>query len=210
MAKFGKIVRILIVSDFLLHSGWGLLTPIFAIFIVQRIEGGSLAAVGLIVAAYWFVKSATQPFIAHFLDIKKGEKDDFKVLAYGTFMINLVPLGYLFVGHIWQVILLEILRGICMACIVPSWYGIFARHVEKGWEAFSWSIDSTGIGLAAAFAAAFGGIIASFLGFKIVFVLIAFFGFASAFLLLTVRKSLFPLKKSDFKIPLSEKPENQF
>jgi MFS family permease len=210
MAKFGKIIRILILSDFLLHSGWGLLTPIFAIFIVQQVEGGSLAAVGLIVATYWFVKSATQPFIAHFLDVKKGEKDDFKLLVYGMFMVNLVPIGYIFVGHLWQVVFLEIFRGICMACIVPSWYGIFARHIEKGWEAFSWSIDSTGIGLAAAFAAAFGGIIATLLGFKMVFILIAIFGFASALLLITVRKRLFPREKFSFSFPLSEKPENQF
>lgn len=210
MNKFGRVARILIISDFLLHSGWGLITPIFAVFITQQVEGGSLAAVGLIAAAYWFVKASCQPFVAHFLDVKKGEKDDFKLLIYGMFLLNLVPLGYIFAGHLWQVLLLEIFRGACMACVVPSWYGIFARHVQKGWEAFSWSIDSTGIGLAAAFAAAFGGIIASLLGFKMVFVLIAIFGLASSFILLTARDSLFPRKSSDFKIPLSEKPESQF
>jgi MFS family permease len=210
MIGFNKVIKILIVSDFLLHSGWGLIGPIFAIFITQQIEGGGLAAVGFIAATYWFAKSAAQPFIAHFLDVKKGEKDDFKFLIYGLFLANLVPLGYFFSSQLWHVFLLEIIRGLCMACVVPSWYGIFTRHINKGWEAFSWSIESTGIGLAAAFAAAFGGILATFLGFKAVFVLIVIFGLASSFLLLLIRNQLFPKEHFELKVPLAEKPENQF
>jgi predicted MFS family arabinose efflux permease len=210
MPGLNKVIKTLILSDFLLQSGWGLIGPIFAIFITQQVQGGSLVAVGLIAATYWFVKSMAQPFIAHFLDVKKGEKDDFRFLILGLFLANLVPLGYVFASQLWHVFLLEVLRGICMACVVPSWAGIFTRHIDKGWEAFSWSIESTGVGLAAAFAAAFGGIMANFLGFKVVFVLVAFFGLSSSFLLLLIRNKLFPKDHFEPKVLLSEKPERQF
>ncbi|MDP3995910.1 MAG: MFS transporter [bacterium] len=210
MPGLNKVIKTLIFSDFLLQSGWGLIGPIFAIFITQQIENGSLIAVGFIAAAYWFTKSAAQPFIAHFLDVKKGEGDDFRLLIIGLFLANLVPLGYAFASCLWHIFLLEIIRGICMACVIPSWYGIFTRHIDKGWEAFSWSIESTGVGLAAAFAAAFGGIMANFLGFKVVFVLISFFGLMSCFLLLSVRNQLFTKKDFEPKIPPVEMPKKQF
>ncbi len=210
MPGLNKIIKTLILSDFLLQSGWGLIGPIFAIFITQQIQGGNLAVVGLIAATYWFAKSAVQPFIAHFLDVKKGEKDDFKFLVFGLFLANLVPLGYIFVSQLWHIFFLEIIRGLCMACVVPSWAGIFTRHINKGWEAFSWSIESTGVGLAAAFAAAFGGILATFLGFKVVFVLVSFFGLMSSFLLLLIRNQLFARDHFEPKVPPSEKPEKQF
>jgi predicted MFS family arabinose efflux permease len=210
MTGLNKVIRTLILSDFLLHSGWGLIGPIFAIFITQQIEGGGVAAVGFIAATYWFVKSVTQPFIAHFADVKKGEIDDFKLLIYGLLFANLVPLGYLFATQLWHIFLLEIIRGLCMACVVPGWAGIFIRHIDRGWEAFSWSIDSAGIGFAAAFAAAFGGITAAFLGFKVLFVLISAFGLSATFILFLVRDQICARGRFAPKFPPSEKPETQF
>jgi len=206
MIGLNKVIRGLILSDFLLQSGWGLIGPIFAIFITQQIQGGSLVSVGFIAATYWFIKSIAQPFIAHFLDVKKGEGDDFKFLIYGLFLANLVPLGYIFVTQLWHVFLLEIIRGLCMACVIPSWAGIFTRHIDKGWEAFSWSIESTGIGFAAAFSAAFGGILVTFLGFKAVFILVSFFGLGSCLLLLLIRNQIFPKDHFAPRVPPLKKP----
>jgi predicted MFS family arabinose efflux permease len=210
MIGLNKVIKTLIISDFLMHSGWGLIVPIFAIFITEQIEGGTIVAVGFIAATYWFVKSIVQPFIAHFVDLKKGEQDDFKFLIYGFLFANLVPLGYIFASQLWHIFLLEIIRGVCMACVVPGWAGIFIKNIDKGWESFSWSIDSTGIGLAAAFAAAFGGMIAAFLGFKVLFILISIFGLSSTFVLFSIRNQLLTKKPLEPKLPPAEKPEPQF
>ena len=201
-----RVIKTLILSDFILQAGWGLIGPIFAIFITRNIQGGSLAMVGFIAATYWIVKSILQPFIAYFFDLKKGEKDDFKFLIVGMYVANLIPLGYLFVSELWQVFLLEFVRGLAMACVVPSWAGIFTRHISKGWEAFSWSIESTGIGLAFGFAAAFGGVMAAALGFKTVFVLVSIFGLIASTVLLLIRNQIFPKDHFTPKVPPSEKP----
>jgi len=186
-----KIIKNLILSDFLLQSAWGLIGPIFAIFLTRQIKGGSLAMVGFVVATYWFTKSIFQPFIAHYLDLKKGEKDDFYFLIGGMYLANLIPLGYFFSTRIEQIFFLEAIRGLAMACVVPTWSGIFTRHIDVGWEAFSWSVESTGIGFAAGFSAALGGIIASILGFKTIFVLVTFFGLLASSILFSIRHQLF-------------------
>ena len=201
-----KVIRTLILSDFLLQSGWGLIGPIFAIFITQQIRGGSLAAIGFIAATFWFTKSAVQPFIAHFLDMKEGEKDDLDFLIRGMYVANLIPLGYFFSIQLWHIFLLEFIRGLAMACVVPTWSAIFTRHIDKGWEAFSWSIESTGVGFAAGFAAVFGGILANILGFKVVFVLVSFFGLISSTVLLLIRRQIFSKGHFIPKMPPREKP----
>ena len=201
-----RVIKTLIASDFLLQSGWGLIGPIFAVFIIRNIEGGNLAMVGFAAATYWIVKSIVQPFIAYFFDLKKGEKDDFKFLIIGMYVANLIPLGYLFASQIWHIFLLESIRGLAMACVVPSWAGIFTRHINKGWEAFSWSIESTSVGFAFGFAAAFGGIMATILGFKTVFVLVSLFGLIASSVLLLIHNQIFPKDHFIPKVPPSEKP----
>jgi MFS family permease len=206
MLKINKVILTLITSDFLLQSGWGMIGPIFAIFITKQISGGSLAVIGLIAATYWFTKSVIQPFIADFFDKNVGEKDDLRFLIGGMYVANLIPLGYAFSSQLWQIFLLEFIRGIAMACVVPTWSAIFTRHIDRGKEAFSWSLESTGIGFAAAFAGAIGGLLASTFGFKIVFVLVSIFGLISSTVLLSIRKKVFTKDHFERNIPVTEKP----
>lgn len=206
MIGLNKVIRTLITSDFLLQSGWGLIGPIFAIFLTKQIQGGSVEMVGFIAATYWLIKSIVQPFIAHFLDVKRGERDDLLFLVSGMYVANLIPLGYVFSTQPWHIFTLEFIRGLSMACVVPSWSAIFTRHIDQGWEAFSWSIESTAIGFAAAFAAAFGGVLATVLGFRTVFVLVSIFGLISSSVLLLIRKQIFPRDRFAPRVPPSEKP----
>jgi len=206
MFNLSRVIKILIASDFLLQSGWGLSGPIFAIFLTKQIQGGDIKMVGFIAAAYWITKSIVQPFIATYLDKNHGEKDDFQFLVAGMFIANLAPLGYIFSTQPWHIFTLEIMRALAMACVIPTWSGIFTRHINKGREAFSWSLESTGIGFAAGLAGAFGGLIASALGFKAVFVLVSMFGLLSSAALLLIRKNIFLKDHFIPRVPPSEKP----
>ena len=202
-----KVIRILIASNFFLQSGWGLIAPIFAIFIVQDIKRGSLEMVGLIAAVYWITKSIIQPFIARYFDIKKGEKDDFFFLIIGMYTASLIPLGYLFSSHVSHIFILEFIRGIAMAFVVPTWAAIFTRHVNKGWEAFSWSVDSTMIGFAFGFAAAFGGILATAFGFEILFIFVSVMGLISSSTLFLIKPYLLEGDGFNPRFFPSKKPE---
>ncbi len=206
MIGINKVIRILITSDFLLQSGWGLIGPIFAVFLTKQIQGGDLKMVGFVAATYWLTKSIIQPFIAIYLDKNHGEKDDFNFLVVGMYIANLIPLGYVFSSQPWHIFTLEFIRGLAMACVVPTWAAIFTRHIDKGREAFSWSLESTGIGFAAAFAGALGGILATIFGFKVVFVLLSMFGLMSSSVLLLIRNQIFPKDHFTPRLPPSEKP----
>lgn len=204
--SINRVIKTLIVSDFLLQSGWGLIGPIFAIFLTKQIQGGDLKMVGFVAATYWLTKSIIQPFIAHYLDKNHGEKDDFNFLVAGMYIANLIPLGYVLSTQPWHIFAIESVRGLAMACVVPAWAAIFTRHIDRGREAFSWSLESTGIGFAAAFAGALGGILATALGFKIVFVLLSLFGLLSSSTLLLIHNQVFSKNHFAPRVPPSEKP----
>ena len=206
MININKVIKILIASDFLLQSGWGMIGPIFAIFLTKQIQGGDLKMVGFVAAAYWLTKSIIQPFIASWLDKNHGEKDDFIFLVVGMYIANLIPLGYIFATQPWHIFGLEFIRALAMACVIPTWAAIFTRHIDKGREAFSWSMESTGIGFAAGFAGASGAWLAAVFGFEIVFLLVALFGILSSSLLLIVRHSIFVKDGFAPRVPPSEKP----
>lgn len=204
--KINKVIKVLIGSDFLLQSGWGLIGPIFAIFLIGQIRGGNLAVIGYATAVYWVTKSIIQPFIAHFLDKNHGEKDDFVFLVVGMYVANLIPLGYIFSFLPWHIYVLEFIRALAMACVVPTWYAIFTRHIDKGREAFSWSMESTGIGFAAGISGAVGAWLANLFGFKIVFVLVTLFGLLSSSALLFIRNLIFVKDGFVPRFPPTEKP----
>ncbi len=173
MIKPNRLIVKIIIANFFIQAGWGLIAPIFAIFVTAQIKGGSLELVGIAVGVHWIVKSVIQPFLAYRMDVVKGEHDDMKFLLKGTAIATIVPLMYLFASEIWHVILLEAIRGVGLAMVIPTLSGILTRHVDKNWEVYTWSLQSTGVGLAAGFSAIFGGIVAALLGFKAVFVAVA-------------------------------------
>ncbi len=189
MHKPNQLIIKLIASNFFLHAGWGFIGPVFAIFITDQVVGGSIQGVGAAVAIYWVVKSTIQPFLAQKMDRVSGEEDDLSYLIKGMIITTIVPFFYLFSTAIWHIFLLEAIRGVGMALVVPSWTGMFTRHIDKNWEAYTWSLQSTALGYAAAFAAAFGGMIAAFMGFKAIFLLVFLFGAASTATLFFIKRN---------------------
>lgn len=190
--KINRLIKTLILSDFLIISGWELLGPIFAIFLLKNIEGGNVKVAGFAAAVYWISKSLIQPFIGKYLDKNHGEKDDFWFMFFGLMIAAFVPLGFIFARYPWHIYGLQLFHALGMACTVPSWSAIFTRHIDKGQEAFEWSMYSTSIGFGAGIAGAVGGFLASVFGFEIIFIGASLLTFFSAFCLLVIRNQVTP------------------
>src|SRR5580698_2477433 len=84
--KVGRLVKFFVISDFFLLAGWGFIDPIFAVFIVERIAGGTLITVGIAAAIYWILKSIIQVPVSNYLDRTPGERDDFMTLVGGLLL----------------------------------------------------------------------------------------------------------------------------
>jgi len=203
-----KVIKVLVSSDFFLNLGWGLLSPVFALFVLQKITSGdplkAAEVAGLSALFYWITKSLLEIPIGSLLDKKHGEKDDLWFMVMGTFLTGIVPLGYIISSEPWHIYLWQVVHAIGMAMALPSWLAIFTRHIDKGKEGFEWGLETTSIGLGAGIAGGLGGIIAGYLGFNVVFLLVSGLNFISAICLLFIKNDVF-IRRDGSSIILDKK-----
>ena len=185
-----RVIKILILSDIYLFSGWGLMAPIFAVFVTEQIRGGNLKVAGYASAVYWIVKSiATIPF-GKYLDKNHGEKDDLWFLIIGNLLGAFAIFGFIFSTLPWHIYLLEAIYALGMSMNIPAYTAIFTRHIDKDKVAFEWGTRSALLSLGTGIAGAVGGITASYFGFKILFLGVAFFFLVSGLLPLLISKEI--------------------
>ncbi len=166
------IAKILIISDIIIVSAFGFLSPIFALFVTDKIAGGTIETVGYATAFYWLSAVLIRLPLAKRVDRTKSEKDDFMYMLIGSFIISLVPFLYIFSSKIWHIYLIQAIYGLGYSLRVPGWYGMLTRRLRKGKEGYEWSISTMLSGLGSAITAALGGIIAKHLGFDTLFIII--------------------------------------
>ena len=196
LKSINKVIKVMIASDVALLTGFGLITPIFAIFIAQRITAGNTLEAaeiaGFTMGIYWGVKSIFQIPFGQYLDKVKGEKDDLWFVVTGDLLAALAVFGYIFSYLPWHIYLCQGVYSMGMAMNIPGWCAIFTRHIDKGKEAFEWSTRSTVIGIGAATSGTLGGVFAARFGFDILFIGVAIFVLASALLPFLIYKDIEP------------------
>ena len=159
-------------GDIMFFSAYGLIGPIFAVFVTNQIAGATIATAGFAATINLLVRALLQMPIARYIDRHKGEKDDFKFMVAGSTLISIVPFAYLFVTTPLHLYLAQVVLGIGGALANPGWYAIFTRHIDKGKEGTEWTLENVGVGLAAAGTAAIGGILAQYFGFNNLFLIV--------------------------------------
>jgi len=202
MLKINKVVKILIFSDVALVSGFGFVSPIFAIFLSENIQGGGVEVAGFAAAIFWIVKSLVLVPFGRYLDKNHGEKDDLYFIVIGNILAALVAFAYIFSKLPWHIYFLQAVYAVGMGMNIPGYTAIFTRHIDKGKEAFDWSVRGALIGVGTGAAGALGGIVAKYFGFNILFLGVGIFVLLSAFLPFLISKDLFS-KNKDYRGPTS-------
>lgn len=188
--RVNPVVRTLCVSDIFILSGFGLIAPIFAVYLTNGIEGGNLQVVGLASTIYFLARALGQLPVAQLIDRFKGEKDDFSAMIIGSIAVSIVPLLYLIArtpGHIY---LIQLFYGLSSALTVPSWLAIFTRHIERDKEGQAWASYYTLVSLSGAAVASIGGIVANYMGFAPLFIMVSILSFVGSGWLLFVREEM--------------------
>ena len=180
------MIRTLILSDFFLFFGVGLLTPILAVFVLDNIEN-RIEVVGYAVFCYWITRVIMVIPFSMLMDKMKGEVDEYMFMIIGTGIISIIPLFYIFSSETWHIYLLQVIYGIANAMAVPAWRIVFTNHIDRKITGFEWSIEDVGVGLATASSAALGAIIANKLGFDFLFLLMFVFGTISTIILFSLK-----------------------
>jgi MFS family permease len=189
---FNAIVRRFIIADLIWLAGWGLVSPIFALFVVGQVNGATIATVGIASALYWLLKSAVQIPVAFALDSTRTERDDYITLVIALMLAGCTALSFLVVREVWQLYVVEALHAISFALYVPAWNGIFSRHLDKRHRALEFAADSAAVGIGTGCAGLLGSIIAQIFGFAPIFIMTGFLSFIAGVIILCSPGIVFP------------------
>jgi MFS family permease len=201
--KVGRLVKFFVISDFFLLAGWGLIDPVFSVFIIQRVIGGTLLVVGIAAAIYWIIRSVAQIPIANYLDRTPGEHDDFMALIGGLMLVGISAIAMCWVTRIWELYAIHAIQAVAFALYYASWPTIYSRHLDKQSVSLDWSLDSSVSGVGAGVTGFLGGVIAETLGYNIVFVGAGIMAFIAAFVLLAVPDLIMPKPTTSTRVAVN-------
>lgn len=159
-------------GDVMFFSAFGLIGPIFAVFVTNQITGATIATVGFATTINLLTRALLQMPVARYIDRHKGEKDDFKFMITGSTLVSIVPFIYLFVSTPLHLYFAQMVLGIGGALANPGWFAIFTRHIDKNKEGTEWTLENVSVGLAAAGTATIGGVLAQNFGFYNLFLIV--------------------------------------
>jgi len=194
--KMHPVVRTLLINNILSLTGWAFISPIFAIYVVQNVKGGSIKAVGICYFTYWIIKGLLQLFISNYLDRVEGEADDYMTLVLGQFLNMLVPIALLFSKTTGELYLIYCILGIADALYVPPWNAIFTRYINPKRVSFEWTLNSTGFNFGSAIAILIGSSLALIFGFPLIFFFVALSQGISLVILLSMKRYFLRKKKT--------------
>ncbi len=161
-----RTIKLLMLSDIFVLTGFGLIDPVLAIFITEGVSGGSLIAVGVAVMLFLIIKSFLQLPFSRYVD---SHREKVLYLIIGACIIMVVPFIYSITTTIEGVYIAQSLRGIGAAMAYPTWLSLFSTHLDRKHEGFEWALYSTSVGIGTAIAGFVGASIVSIAGFPAAF-----------------------------------------
>ena len=203
-----RVIKRLVASDFVFNFAFGLMAPIFAVFILKNVPGSSLRVVGLATTFYWVSRTLTTIPLSRFMDKTDGERDEYYFSLIGSFIIASVPLFYLFIKMPWHLYLVQLIYGLANSMAIPAWRILFTDHIDKGKTGFEWSLEDVAIGISVGLSAFLGSILAEKFGFQTLLVLVSFFGYVATLILIPLHKdakTLAEIKKAKRLTTILEK-----
>lgn len=174
---------------FLFVSGvsHALFTPLLSVFALDFVEGASLSAVGFSFTIFAIVKTIFQMPLARKIDKGLGEYADLLLMVIGGVFMTFATFMLVGVTEMWQIYIVQAFLGIGGASTFSAYYAFFAKHTDKGKEAFEWSLFSVGgLTISLALGSLLGGIIADTLGFRLLFAISAILSLIATVLLLLI------------------------
>lgn len=173
---FNRATKILLVTNgFILIAG-AMLGPIYALF-VEKIGGD------LLDASYAFAAFALTAGITTFISGKYADKlkENELIVVWGYVIMGIGFLGYIFVASIWSLLVVQMIIGLGEAIYAPAFDSIYSKHISDrssgrewgAWEAINYFTTALG--------AIAGGLLVTYFGFNLMFVIMGLLCFFSAF-----------------------------
>jgi MFS family permease len=178
-------LKLLMISDVFVLTGFGLIEPILAIFFKENLIGGTIFAAGIASTIFIVTRSIIQLPFSRYVD---DHENKVRWLIIGTFIIATVPCIYIFSKSIIHIYAAQVIYGVGAGLAYPTWLGLWSINLDRKHESFEWSLYSTLTGLGTAATAAIGAAIAEFFGFRYTFAMVGIMALVGCAILFWLEK----------------------
>ncbi len=165
-----KIVNAFIVSEALLWSAWNFITPIFAVFVIEHVRGGTIQIAALGFSTYLITRVIFEMIAGRFLT-GKSDRDKLILAIIGMTLMSIAYIGFSFTHSLLLLFVFYCLIGVGLGTASPAKYALFTNHIDRTKATSEWSLYDAITLLSVASATALGGFIASQYGFHTLFIL---------------------------------------
>ena len=179
-----KQLKFLLGADGFVLFAFGLLAPIYAIFVEEI--GGDILDAGLTYAIYLFVLGIMIFFISRWENHKKFKG---KLLIFSYFLFTITSIGYLLVSNKIHLFIVQGILGLAEAFNSPVYDGLYSKFLDKGKFVSEWGLYASMRSIVTGIAAIGGGAIATYFGFKVLFLIMFVFSVIGMLISITLRKS---------------------
>ncbi len=177
-----RTIRLLMLSDLFVFTGFGLVTPVLAIFVKDNITGGSITAAGIASFIYLFMKAVVQLPFSRYSDSHPKMQRQF--LVWGSILMSASSILFIPATHISTLYFAQLLRGIGAGLAYPCWLSLWSTHLDKHHEGYEWSLYNTVASIGTAIAAAVGAGLVQLIGFSDTFIIVSITTLIGSFILL--------------------------
>ena len=125
-----KVLRILILSDLFIVGSFGLVQPIFAIYMLQNVAGTTITDIGVAVTIQLVTKAIVQILVAKWTDKEPGNRRELWTLFVGSILMSLVSFSYIWANNLPILFTLQFLYGFGAALAFPGWVVIYTRYLR--------------------------------------------------------------------------------
>ena len=182
---FNKALRILLYTNAMILMAGAMLGPIYAIFIEDI--GGDLMDASISGSIFALMAGITTVISGKYSDkIKENEL----IIALGYLIMGIGFLLYFWVSSVLFLFVVQAVIGLGEAIYSPSFDALYSKHIDGhkfgtlwgAWEAMNYFIAAIGSIL--------GGLLVTFFGFKIIFLIMAILCLTSALYIFQLKRSV--------------------
>lgn len=170
--QFNSIIKILIVSDFIVWSAGNMLPIVFPIFVIEKVQNADLQAAGFSSLIYLITSAIFTVPVGVVLDKIKGHVDEVYVLFATTTLRGILLFSFSLIKTKTALFGIQFMLGICRAGIYPSWRVLFSKYADSDKEGLQWSFYDSVLTVGMGLSSYLGSFIVEESGFVFLFQLV--------------------------------------
>mgnify|MGYP002396401372 CR=1 FL=1 len=164
----GRMLRAMTINDITYWGSFSFISVIFALFVIEYIEGGSATHVGLAMMIYSVISAGFSIPAGRFFDTHKGYLDEVWGLALSGFLTGLIYIAMSFASQLWHLYVAMGMLGILASINMSSWRILFYNNIRKREYGETIGIYQTLFSIGEGGAMALGGFFGETFGFDAV------------------------------------------